>query len=109
MSNLADTLTQMGEYAKAEKLLTQARDIQRRVLGPDSPDTTLSTYNLGCVLAHQDKHDEALSALRDALDHGLSGWVALDMAMDPDLKSLHGDPRFDALVARAKARVAATQ
>jgi hypothetical protein len=31
----------------------------------------------------------------------------LSIEKDPDLKSLHGDPRFDALVAHAKERVAA--
>ena len=34
---------------------------------------------------------------------------ALGMEKDPDLKSLHGDLQFDALVAYAKERVAAAQ
>lgn len=34
---------------------------------------------------------------------------ALGMEKDPDLKSLQGDPRFVALVAYAKERVAAAQ
>jgi len=33
----------------------------------------------------------------------------LDLDENPDLKSLHGDPRFAALVADAKERAAAAQ
>lgn len=52
---------------------------------------------------------EALSLLRQPLDHGLKPAGALDMEKDLHLKSLHGDPGFDALVADAKQRVAAAQ
>jgi hypothetical protein len=44
-----------------------------------------------------------------AFAHGLKPADALDMEKDPDLKSLHGDPCVDSLVAEAKQRVAATQ
>jgi hypothetical protein len=49
----------------------------------------------------------ALSLLRDAVDHGLRSDVDLYIGKDPELKSLHGDPRFDALVADARQRAAA--
>jgi hypothetical protein len=45
--------------------------------------------------------------LRDSVDHGLAGWVIAGMTKDPDLNALHGDPRFDALIAYAKQRAAA--
>jgi hypothetical protein len=45
---------------------------------------------------------ETTRRLREAIDHGLSPVDALGMERDADLKSLHGDPRFDALVAHAK-------
>jgi hypothetical protein len=45
--------------------------------------------------------------LRQALDHGLFPTGALGMEKDLGLKSLHGDPRFVALVAYAKERAAA--
>jgi hypothetical protein len=35
--------------------------------------------------------------------------ILSDMEGDDDLKSLHGDPRFAALVARAKERAAAAK
>jgi hypothetical protein len=46
----------------------------------------------------------ALQNLGETIAHGYN--TPEEMAADPDLKSLHGDPRFEALV--AKARQAAT-
>jgi hypothetical protein len=68
----------------------------------------LTIYNLGCIAASKGNRSEALSLLRQALDHGLSG-TALDMEKDSDLKSLNGDPSFDGLVAYARQRVAAAE
>jgi serine/threonine protein kinase len=109
MNNLATAVIGEGRYAEAEKLFLETRDIQRRVLGPESADTAISTYNLGCIAARRGRRDEALSLLREAVDHGLYPPAALGMDKDTDLKSLHGDPRFAALVAHAKERAAATQ
>jgi non-specific serine/threonine protein kinase/serine/threonine-protein kinase len=107
MNNLADTLMKMGEYGEADKVLKQALDIQRRILAPESPDTATTVYNLGSIAAHRGQRDEAFSRLGEAVDHGLPPSDALGIDKDPDLKSLHGDPHFDALVAHAKARAAA--
>ena len=107
MSNLADSLTKLGNWSDAEKLSQQALDIQRRILGPDHPDTALSTYNLACVIAHQGKSTEALAMLRESVDHGLAAWVVREMSKDPDLNSLHNDPRFIELVAYANSRASA--
>jgi hypothetical protein len=96
-------------YGEAEKLQRETLDIQRRVLGPNHPDTAMSTYNLGGIALHKGKRDEALSLLRYSVDHGLAPNIALYMEKDPDLESLHTDPRFAALVAHAKQAAAATQ
>ncbi len=109
MNNLASVLGTEGHHADAEKLHRETLDIRRRVLGPESPDAASSMYNLGCVEALEGRRDEALSSLRDAVDHGLRPSTDLWLEKDPDLKSLHGDPRFDALVAHAKERAAAAQ
>ena len=109
MDNLALTLAYKDQYVEAEKLLRQTRDIQRRVLGPDDPATAQSTYNLACVEALSSNRDEALSLLREAIDHGLSSEDDLDLENDPDLKSLHGDPRFDAVVAHAKQKAVTSE
>jgi len=109
MHNLAVVLHDEGRYAEAEKLDRETLDIQRRVFGPEDPVAAISTYNLGCIFAFQGNRDKALSLLREAVDHGLAPRVDLFIEKDPDLKSLHGDPRFAALVAHAKERAAAAQ
>jgi serine/threonine protein kinase len=109
MENLATVLDEEGRYADAEKLLLDTLNISRRVLGPEQPDTALFTYSLGSIALHEGKRDEALAHLREAVDHGLQPGLDLGIEKDPDLKSLHGDPRFDALVAHAKERAATAQ
>ncbi len=107
MSNLAEILTRRGNYARAEQLLTEARaeDIRLR----DDPHRTLATYNLACLKLREGRRDDAIGLLRDSVDHGLAGWVIAGMATDPDLKPLHGDPRFTALLAYATGKAAAVQ
>jgi tetratricopeptide (TPR) repeat protein len=109
MVGLANTLMSMREYAEAEKMLKQVLDIQRRIIGPESREITMSTYDLACVEARWGKRDKALSLLREVVDHGQSAVIDSAMAKDPDLISLHGDPRFATLVAHAKERAAAIQ
>jgi tetratricopeptide (TPR) repeat protein len=101
MLTLALTLDDEGRYAEAEKIRREQLDIQRRVLGPEHPETAVSVYNLSCLAARQGRRNEALSLLREAVDHGAPAHIDLGIDKDPDLKSLHGDPRFDALVAKA--------
>ncbi|HEX7959273.1 MAG TPA: serine/threonine-protein kinase [Terriglobales bacterium] len=100
--NLATALAKQARYQDAEKLYRETRAIQQRLFGPAHPYTANSTYNLACLAAVQGNRDEALSLLNQAVGHGLAGNVVLAMENDEDLVSLHGDPRFMALVARAK-------
>jgi non-specific serine/threonine protein kinase/serine/threonine-protein kinase len=102
MSSLADSLTKEGRLAEAEKLVRENFDIDSRVFGPDHSETAIVVYNLGCIAARKGNSTEALSLLRQAVDHGLEPFIAGSMEKDPDLNSLHGDPRFTALVAHAK-------
>ena len=104
MTNLAEAFEMAGDYAQAEKVLKPALEIERRTLGPAHPSTALSEYDLGCIEARLGHREEALSLVRESLDHGLPSWMAKDIATDTDLKSLHGDPQFAALLARAKER-----
>jgi hypothetical protein len=55
---------------------------------------------LAAMSAKAGRHDKALEYLGHAVDSGFGRpkWIA----SDPDLKLLHGDPRFDALVAKAR-------
>jgi len=108
-ANLADDLIKSRRYAEAEEMLKHVLDIQRRVLGPDSEDAAVCTYNLGSIALHRGRPDEAFSLLREAVDHGLPPGLDLGIETDDDLKPLHNDPRFNALVAHAKERAAAAQ
>ncbi|HEV2304242.1 MAG TPA: serine/threonine-protein kinase [Candidatus Acidoferrales bacterium] len=107
MGNLAGVLGDQGRNAEAEKMFRNLVEIQTRVLGPDHPQTAEAVYNVGVAEALQGHKNEALSFLRRAVDHGLpaEGDIAIDK--DPDLKSLHGDPRFAAIVADAQQHLAA--
>ena len=46
MNNLANVYYAQGKYPQAEALDSQALEIQRRVLGPEHPDTLESMSNL---------------------------------------------------------------
>jgi serine/threonine protein kinase len=107
MINVAGIQLDQGRYEEAEKGFRQALDLEKSVLGPDQPETALTMYNLACILARRGESDEALSFLRQAVDHGLHPRVDLKIEREPDFNPLHGDPRFAALVARAKQRAAA--
>jgi len=109
MNDLANVLSDEGRYEEAERLNREALEIRRRVFGPDHPITASSVYNLACLAALTGRQDEAMSLLSQAVDHGLSPHYDSGISKDTDLKSLHGDPRFDALVAHAKERAAAAQ
>jgi serine/threonine protein kinase len=108
MSALADTLSDKGNYAEAEKWAQETRDISFRVNGPNHPTTAGLTYNLACLAALQNRPDQALDLLRDAVRSGPRQKTLLNIATDSDLKSLHGNPEFDKIVAEANQRAAAT-
>ena len=55
------------------------------------------------------KREEAFKFLNESVEHGMTPRRAQHMESDPDLKFLHSDPRFAALVARAKDTAATTQ
>jgi serine/threonine protein kinase/tetratricopeptide (TPR) repeat protein len=109
MNNLTDVLIHEEQYDEAEKLGEEAFEIRQRTLGPENRETATSRYSLAVIAAHKGQRDKAFSFLQDALDHGLPGSALVGIVKDPDLKSLHGDSRFDALVAQAKQRAAVTQ
>jgi eukaryotic-like serine/threonine-protein kinase len=106
MMELAVTLDELKEYVEAEVLYRKVVETQKRVLGPNHPVTATSKYDLACNAALQGKRDEAIAILRDAVEHGLIAAQIAEIAGDSDFKSLRGDPRFEALV--DKARSAAT-
>ena len=104
--SLAIAIAKQKRYQEAEGIYEETLVVIRRVFGPDHPMASTSIYNIACLEAVQGHHDRALSLLTDALDHGLSGNIAMGIENDEDLESLRGNPRFTALVARAKKNVA---
>ena len=70
----------------------------KRSLAIDPEDSGL-LYNVGCFYAVQGQLDEAFACLDKAvqLGFGLRGWIE----NDSDLKPLHGDPRFQAILDKA--------
>jgi hypothetical protein len=60
-------------------------------------------------VAVQGKRTQALSLIQDALDHGLALSVAIHIEDDEDLKLLHGDPKFEAILASIRERAKAAQ
>jgi serine/threonine protein kinase/Tfp pilus assembly protein PilF len=75
----------------------QGLEWARRALAVDPEDSGL-LYNTACFFAVQGEQAEALDCLQKAVDlgFGLRGWIQ----NDSDLISLHGDPRFEAIVQR---------
>jgi serine/threonine protein kinase len=104
--NLAETLIYEHRDSEAEVIFRKNLPTALRVLGPDHPETALIRYDLGRIAAHRGQTDQALSLVQQAVEHGLSTQQSLALESDPDLKSLHGDPRFHAIVRLAKTRTA---
>jgi len=65
-------------------------------IDPDDPGVI---YNVACLYALEGRPDEAISCLSRALEAGFGAreWIV----QDPDLASLRGDPRYQALVGPA--------
>jgi len=102
MTELANTLSVEGRYKEANALLQQTLEIQTRIRGANHPDTAETKYNMACNAALEGRRAEAFALLKDAIDHGLSPLNKQHMLEDSDLKSLHGSPEFEALVAQVQ-------
>jgi non-specific serine/threonine protein kinase/serine/threonine-protein kinase len=104
MGNLANLLADRGQYVEAEKLKRAVMDRYRHVYGVHHPETAVTAYDLACLVARQGpgRSGEAIALLQEALDDGIPAKVGLDIDSDSDLKSLHGDARFAAIVVKAR-------
>ncbi len=89
-----------GLYTKTGRIADGLRMDRKLVrLQPANPT---AHYNLACSLALTERTEAALQALAQAIDLGYTDhhW----MADDPDLKSLHDHPTFNALLDRLESR-----
>jgi len=86
----------------------RAKDWMRRALLID-PDNLLLRYSFSCTLArsHGDP-DAVLGMLGQALKRD-TGRLLTAASTDPDFAGLRGDPRFQAMLAAAEARLAAAK
>ena len=55
-------------------------------------------YNVACLYALKGKRDEAIECLEECVELGFGDAASIDK--DPDLASLHGDERYEALLQR---------
>jgi len=74
------------------------------VFGPDNPRLH---YNLACAMAEENDAETALEMLAAVVPQANAGWLRR-MQADASLAPLHHDPRFKAMIAAAKARLAET-
>lgn len=81
-------MMQLGLYRDAVEWAAKALAID--------PDDATINYNVACCYAQIGEYDKAMDCLEKAMGFGLlsAGWVK----NDSDLFSLHGNPRFQALL-----------
>jgi eukaryotic-like serine/threonine-protein kinase len=65
---MADTYYSLGLYPRAQLLFERGIEIQRRVLGPEHPDTLRSMYLLACTLRDEGHLTESEKLSRETLD-----------------------------------------
>lgn len=69
-----------------------------------APDAKYAAYNLACIAGLRKRIDDSLRLLRRSLMEDPDYWTGnwRHVATDPDLDSLHEDPRFKRIVERLK-------
>jgi serine/threonine protein kinase len=92
-------LSREGRSADSEKMF---RDVIETAGKTNQPATVAEAwYNFACTEAARGRTDEAFADLNHAIENGLIS--PGEVSADPELKPLHGDPRFDDVVAKARA------
>ncbi len=87
-----------GRYADSDKIF---HDVIETAEKTNQPATVAEAwYNLACTESAKGRTDEAFADLSHAIENGLIS--PGELSADPELKSLHSDPRFDVLVAKAR-------
>jgi tetratricopeptide (TPR) repeat protein len=101
--DLALVLTRTGEQKRADLLLKRSLEYIQ----------TIHRLGLGYLIADvqiyalQGEKQKALVALRQAIDEGWRTLWWYYLKRDPNLESLHGEPKFQAMVAEIEADMAA--
>jgi hypothetical protein len=100
---LAIDICHEGRDGDAKQLFEEAIQTAGKGDQPFKLSVAWDTFADGAAIAG--RRDEALQYLDQAINHGYGPPEAI--AGDADLKSLYGDPRFEALVAKARQKAAA--
>jgi eukaryotic-like serine/threonine-protein kinase len=87
-----------GRYADGEKMFLDVIKTAEETNQPATADE--AWYNFASMAADAGRKDEAFTYLDHAIARGLVS--PEEVANDPELKALHGDPRFDAAIAKAR-------
>jgi len=93
----ATLLSTLGESERAKEWIERGTLLD--------PDNTILHFNFVCALARLNEIDAALELLASVIDKASEGWLVW-LDNDTDLDPLRGDPRFAALVQKARARFA---
>jgi adenylate cyclase len=91
-------LIHLGEKERAKEWISRTFIIE--------PDDAMIHYNLACCFAQMNELDQALDLLESST-RKMSAIVADWLKHDSDLAPLRGHPRYQALIAREEARLAA--
>jgi hypothetical protein len=95
---LGGTLARLGRFSEAEALLKPAAESARTKIGPRSTEFPQALMYLAGEAALTGRREEAFVYLGQAVD---AGATREDLKTEALLDSLHGEPRFEALVKRA--------
>ena len=68
MNNLAIVYAMQGKNAQAEPLYSQTLEIDRRVLGPEHPETLIAMSNLANIYTSEGKYAQAEALYRQTGD-----------------------------------------
>ena len=74
LNQLGTTYRRLGEYEKAESIMTECLDFCRDALGPDHNRTITAMIDLGILLSYDERFQEAETLFRDALKSGLKNF-----------------------------------
>ncbi|MGA9885073.1 MAG: protein kinase [Candidatus Acidiferrales bacterium] len=104
MLNLGEFQRDAGHADDAERTLENLLGIENRFLQPDQGETAVTKYDLASVYLRKGQKQEALSLLRESVEHGLAPRIAQGLPTDPLFSRLHNDRRFIALVVEVRKR-----
>lgn len=89
------TLEMLAGYYTKSGQIDAGLELDRQIVQIE-PEYAVGHYNLACSFALKRRSQEAIEALRNALEKGYRdfSWIM----EDPDLRNLHEDPAFSALL-----------